>query len=87
MIFGLIVCETCGTVADIQLLMCGVATIDLDDWRGATSYLGGFDASSQTVQWFWSVVSQMDLEQQASLLRSRPQGPPWTASEPAGGST
>jgi hypothetical protein len=55
-------------VADIQLLMCGVATIDLDDWCGATNYLGGFDASSHTVQWFWSVVSQMDPEQQASLL-------------------
>ena len=48
--------------------MCGVATIDLDDWRGATNYLGGIGASSQTVQWFWSVVSQMDPAQQASLL-------------------
>jgi hypothetical protein len=55
-------------VADIQLLMCGVATIDLDDWRGATNYLGGFNATSQTVQWFWSVVSQMDPAQQASLM-------------------
>jgi len=55
-------------VADIELLMCGVSTIDLDDWRGEVKYIGGFDTSSQTVKWFWSVVNQMEPEQRASLL-------------------
>jgi E3 ubiquitin-protein ligase HACE1 len=55
------------TVADIQLLVCGVVTLDLDDWRGATQYVD-CDATSPTVQWFWSVVTQMDPAQRASLL-------------------
>ena len=57
----------CCTVADVQLLMCGVATIDVDDWRSATKYMG-CNATSQTVVWFWSVLSQMEPAQRASLL-------------------
>ena len=30
----------CCTVADIQLLMCGVAEIDVEDWRNSTAYAG-----------------------------------------------
>mgnify|MGYP006104031409 CR=1 FL=1 len=30
----------CCTVADIQLLMCGVAEIDVEDWRTSTEYVG-----------------------------------------------
>ena len=30
----------CCTVADIQLLMCGVAEIDVEDWRASTEYAG-----------------------------------------------
>jgi hypothetical protein len=30
----------CCTVADIQLLMCGVAEIDVEDWRTSTEYAG-----------------------------------------------
>ena len=28
--------RSCCTVADVQLLLCGVATIDVDDWKTAT---------------------------------------------------
>ncbi len=35
----------CATASDVQLLMCGVQEIDVDDWQASAEYSGGFDAS------------------------------------------
>ena len=55
----------CATVADLQLLICGV---DVDDWEASAEYAGGFDARSPTVRWFWSAVRCMINEERSSLL-------------------
>jgi hypothetical protein len=52
----------------MQLLMCGVQEIDVDDWQASAAYSGGFDASSRTVRWLWAVVRQMANEERGALL-------------------
>ena len=58
----------CATAADVQLLMCGVQEIDVDDWQASGEYGGGFDASSRTVRWFWAAVRRMTNEERSALL-------------------
>ena len=57
----------CCTVADIQLLICGVATIDIGDWEASAKYRG-YSATSRVVQWFWKFVRSSSAEQRAQLL-------------------
>jgi hypothetical protein len=40
----------CCTVAELQLMLCGAGAIDVDDWRAATRYKGGFAAGSAQVR-------------------------------------
>jgi hypothetical protein len=58
----------CAAAADMQLLMCGVQEIDVDDWQASAAYSGGFDASPRTVRWLWAVVRQMANEERGALL-------------------
>ena len=58
----------CATVADLQLLMCGVQEIDVNDWEASAQYAGGFDACSPTVRWFWAAVRCMTNEERSALL-------------------
>ena len=51
------------TVGDIQLLISGVAKLDVDDWEASAIYMGGYTAESQEVRWFWRLVRAMDAEQ------------------------
>ena len=57
----------CCTVADIQLLICGVPTVNVDDWQASAKY-DGYSASSRVVQWFWKFVRSSSAEQRAQLL-------------------
>ena len=57
---------------ELELLMCGLPEIDMDDWMEHTEYSGEFDElldEHQTVQWFWDVVEEMDHEMKARLLQ------------------
>ena len=57
---------------ELELLMCGVPTIDIDDWMANTSYTGLFDqgANATVYQWFWEVVREdFDQETRARLLQ------------------
>jgi hypothetical protein len=60
----------CCTVGDIQLLISGVAELDVDDWEASAIYMGGYTAESQEVRWFWRLVRAMDAEQVQLLLSS-----------------
>ncbi len=40
---------------ELELLMCGIGTIDVKDWREHTNYKGDYNANHMVVQWFWRV--------------------------------
>jgi hypothetical protein len=58
---------------ELELLMCGVPEIDIDDWMNNTSYMGQYHqtgANSKTCKWFWEVVREdFDQETRARLLQ------------------
>ena len=60
--------RTCCSVAEIQLLLCGAAAIDVDDWKGSTVYDPPEYERSSTVTWLWKAVREMTPEERAQLL-------------------
>ncbi|SSD61350.1 probable E3 ubiquitin-protein ligase RSP5 [Saccharomycodes ludwigii] len=69
--FNEIIPEDLVTVFDereLELLIGGIAEIDVDDWKKHTDYRG-YQESDQTIQWFWKIVSEWDNEQKARLLQ------------------
>ena len=58
---------------ELELLMCGVPTIDIDDWMENTVYQGYFERKGEqaiTCKWFWEVVrEEFDQEKRARLLQ------------------
>ncbi len=58
---------------ELELMMCGLPTIDLDDWMKHTQYVGTFESSkakSPVCKWFWDIVrNEFDQETRARLLQ------------------
>ena len=58
---------------ELELILCGLPTIDMDDWRANTKYSGLFEGrgpSEQAVKWFWEIVTEeFDQEMKARLLQ------------------
>ena len=58
---------------ELELMMCGLPSIDLDDWVKHTQYTGSFAAKkskNQVCNWFWEVVrDEFDQEMKARLLQ------------------
>lgn len=56
---------------ELELLMCGLPEIDMEDWKKHTEYSGDYedDEDHQSVLWFWEVVTEMDQEMKARLLQ------------------
>jgi len=58
---------------ELELLMCGLPEIDMDDWMENTIYSGTFESSRSdhpACVWFWEVVrDDFDREMKARLLQ------------------
>ena len=57
---------------ELELLMCGLPEIDMNNWMEHTEYSGQYDneqADHEVCQWFWEVVSEYDDELKARLLQ------------------
>ena len=58
---------------ELELLMCGLPTIDIDDWKANTLYTGEYDGTNgdnKWCQWFWEIVeTDFDQELRARLLQ------------------
>jgi HECT-domain (ubiquitin-transferase) len=63
---------------ELELLMCGLPVIDMEDWKTQTEYSGDYENACATqphyelpdpCQWFWEVVEEFDQEMKARLLQ------------------
>jgi HECT-domain (ubiquitin-transferase) len=57
---------------ELELLMCGLPEIDLEDWKEHTEYSGDFETTggdAPACEWFWEVVQEFDQEMKARLLQ------------------
>ncbi|RHZ57637.1 hypothetical protein CDV55_100587 [Aspergillus turcosus] len=53
---------------ELELLIGGIADIDVDDWKKHTDYRG-YQESDEVIQNFWKVVRTWDAEQKSRLLQ------------------
>lgn len=53
---------------ELELLIGGIAEIDVEDWKKHTDYRG-YQESDEVIQWFWKCISEWDNEQKARLLQ------------------
>jgi len=56
------------TEKELELLLCGVPDINVDDWRKNTKY-DGFTEQDEIIEWFWRIVTDMTMEDRAKLLQ------------------
>jgi HECT-domain (ubiquitin-transferase) len=57
---------------ELELLMCGLPTISLEDWKKNTDYAGELERKGdlhKVAQWFWSVLEEFEDDQKARLLQ------------------
>uniref|UniRef100_A0A7S3JWL0 HECT-type E3 ubiquitin transferase n=1 Tax=Aureoumbra lagunensis TaxID=44058 RepID=A0A7S3JWL0_9STRA len=58
---------------ELELLLCGLPEIDMDDWKNNTEYTGDYErkgASHKVTKWFWEIVTDdFDEEHKARLLQ------------------
>jgi E3 ubiquitin-protein ligase NEDD4 len=58
---------------ELELLMCGLPTINIEDWKLHTLYTGEFDGThgdNQWCDWFWEIIeNDFDQETRARLLQ------------------
>uniref|UniRef100_A0A452QVP9 HECT-type E3 ubiquitin transferase n=1 Tax=Ursus americanus TaxID=9643 RepID=A0A452QVP9_URSAM len=54
---------------ELELLMCGLGDVDVNDWREHAKYKNGYSVNHQVIQWFWKAVLMMDSEKRIRLLQ------------------
>jgi len=53
---------------ELELLIGGIAEIDVDDWKKHTDYRG-YTESDEVILWFWKCVRSWDGEKKSRLLQ------------------
>uniref|UniRef100_A0A914HP06 E3 ubiquitin-protein ligase n=1 Tax=Globodera rostochiensis TaxID=31243 RepID=A0A914HP06_GLORO len=53
---------------ELELLLCGMQEIDVDDWQRNTAYRH-YAVQSKQVIWFWQFVRSLDQEKRSKLLQ------------------
>ncbi|XP_077569161.1 E3 ubiquitin-protein ligase NEDD4-like isoform X2 [Stigmatopora nigra] len=54
---------------ELELLMCGLGDVDVNDWRQNTKYKSGYNSNHVVISWFWKAVLLMDAEKRIRLLQ------------------
>mmetsp|Transcript_32559 Transcript_32559/g.103122 ORF Transcript_32559/g.103122 Transcript_32559/m.103122 type:complete len:502 (-) Transcript_32559:122-1627(-) len=57
------------TEDELELLLCGMPTIDIADWKENCEYKAGYTADHEVMLWFWELVESWDEEMRAKLLQ------------------
>ncbi|GAA5802989.1 hypothetical protein HPULCUR_008464 [Helicostylum pulchrum] len=53
---------------ELELLIGGIAEIDIDDWKKHTDYRG-YTEQDDVIQWFWKCIRTWDSEKKSRLLQ------------------
>jgi len=54
---------------ELELLMCGLGEVDVNDWRKNTNYKGDYHANDKVIQWFWKAILTFDREMRTRFLQ------------------
>jgi len=53
---------------ELEDLMCGTTSVDVEDWKRNVSYGRGYSAKDKVIKWFWEIVEAMDGGQRSELV-------------------
>ncbi|XP_056308569.1 itchy E3 ubiquitin protein ligase b isoform X2 [Danio aesculapii] len=53
---------------ELEVMLCGMQEIDLNDWQRNTIYRH-YTSSSKQIMWFWQFIKEMDNEKRMRLLQ------------------
>lgn len=53
----------------MEYLLCGLAEINVEDWRKHSVYAAGYKSDDDVIVWFWKAVENFDNELRARLLQ------------------
>lgn len=53
---------------ELELLVCGSQTVNIDELQASTTYKGGYGADHKVIRWFWDIVKAWPVEKQKKLL-------------------
>ncbi|KAK9768070.1 hypothetical protein K7432_001606 [Basidiobolus ranarum] len=53
---------------ELELLIGGIAEVDVDDWKKHTDYRG-YTEQDEVIQWFWKIIRSWDSEKKSRLLQ------------------
>ena len=54
--------------AELELLICGLPDVDVDNLRDNTEY-HGYRPTDEIIVWFWEVINELNRTEKASLLQ------------------
>ena len=46
--------------SELELLLCGLPAIDLEDWKANVEYRSGYGPAHAVIKRFWQVVEEME---------------------------
>lgn len=58
--------------SELEIILCGLPSIDVNDWKANTHYTGLFaerGVEDMVIQWFWDIVEDFGAELLARLLQ------------------
>lgn len=55
--------------SELELVLAGVAEIDVDDWRRNSEYRGGYYKSHPVIRWFWQAIQSFESEKRLRVLQ------------------
>ena len=55
--------------SELELMLCGVPSLDTSDWIAHTVYKAGYGRDHQTIQHFWTIIGAWNGDYRAKLLR------------------
>lgn len=54
---------------ELELLLCGLPTVNVDDWKKHMRYFGEFKANHTMVRWFFQCMEEFTHEERGKLLQ------------------
>ena len=54
---------------ELEMAMCGLPSIDIEDWKAHMRYGPPYSEGHTVVQWFWEAVSAFTHDERARLLQ------------------
>ena len=57
------------TAKELEEVICGCETIDLDDWKSYTLYVEPYQENHKVIIWFWKLLKEYNQKELSNILK------------------